>query len=1117
MRLTRLNLSTLRAGGLAPAGAHDDPRERMAATTKGAVLSRRSALGLAGATVAGASPALKALEATLLGSVEMVVASGRVAFLVRGKERWVIDTRRFDGRPRLAVERQEHRIRIELRDALFPGTESPADFICDLKPGITTSRMRLAFKLGGFHVHAPFGRWLTRGDRLRGPMMLDTRACRLDADHWLTLHGMAQAQFSPDWVLQLSGKETGQLSGSGARLSADAVTVALPGPSAPSVMVTAPAKRTLLTLRRGAYAWPLAAFVDERVEPAQAGALTGTLHAEGSAFDTILIETGETPGRRARRALVAEAGFASLFFQPDAQLQGSDGGAFRFPLQQARFARTFDGAGHETALIARFHQAPVWLRAHGCVLEVGHHETASAFELLSRRGKVSLLCSPALLSVAAPLAGAIAEPGRMPAGTRLELVAGTTARKRQPGVANLHVPQGRGGFFELAASSLSVGLLRSEDLLNITVEFQNFTLQTGSGQPAQLVRSDPNSAAYVIAHFPPQHTAEQAYLDGPSPTLDEPGNVQSRLAGESRLAFLVPSGVIIPYTLESILDWTAFSQSVAATAQPPGGATTAFIAQPQPTETDIEAPWRVHLSPDENAGWARSVAEVTVGPTTEPWHTRLAVNQSGAINEQPSSMRAVWSPDYAPVGVAPPPNPFLMSMQPADRNGVVRLTSDFSNPSAYTPTPMAVDHAMLTSLGAWISMHGSWDAPSGYPNILAWSHIMTQGRDQYVKVVRKGALMPFRHPAALFTVTERQFLPDPQNSSQTVAYLMQRQYIVVRQPLVTFNANDYPTNQVWPVSGGNYLGRDVPLKSVRLTTLTTANLAPSSTGQIENYGDLAFWPHDVNTRADFLFHCISTDWLGQRVEFSMPMLFVDSFIAENGPGTLQESFNDVDSDSGTVLQADIIPIYNGDARNTATLNQQRVDLSPLPSTPPASGNPPDPSQHTDSMQFQIAGVPMSVPLPANQPYYFPSMGQALIHIPAVKALIGQDIPQPVTLNDIYKQFGLDDPTTNAGQVFADVVNTIPLTFSQPTPGGATVTPRGRLAGHEHHGAGAHRGGLRRCGIGYSQGQLQASRYLRCSGQWSEVAGRHQPQGYSRLTSDHGGCTEAADHQAPYRD
>ena len=107
MRRSRLNLSALRS-------------YRAPQATEPSTLSRGDVLKLSCVAAVGTSPVLKVLGGALNGSFAMKTTRNRVAFSLSGQERWVIDTRRFGGSPRLSVRRSEHSVRVALTGAYYP-------------------------------------------------------------------------------------------------------------------------------------------------------------------------------------------------------------------------------------------------------------------------------------------------------------------------------------------------------------------------------------------------------------------------------------------------------------------------------------------------------------------------------------------------------------------------------------------------------------------------------------------------------------------------------------------------------------------------------------------------------------------------------------------------------------------------------------------------------------------------------------------------------------------------------------------------------------------------------------------------------------------------------------
>ena len=154
--------------------------------------------------------------------------------------------------------------------------------------------------------------------------------------------------------------------------------------------------------------------------------------------------------------------------------------------------------------------------------------------------------------------------------------------------------------FAAAIPSLTASVLRRDDMLALRLEFYNLARSGMS-----LVRQVPGDPAYIVATLgygadhAPQNIAEQAFPE-PGPISAEPGDVDARLAGPTRLAFLVPATTTtIPYRLSTILGlFPGLKLNVAPAALPPGAtpASPPALVDPGALETRIEAPWRSSCS-----------------------------------------------------------------------------------------------------------------------------------------------------------------------------------------------------------------------------------------------------------------------------------------------------------------------------------------------------------------------------------------------------------------------------------------------------------------------------------------------------------------------------------------
>ncbi|MDA4135054.1 MAG: hypothetical protein OK441_05755, partial [Thaumarchaeota archaeon] len=632
--------------------------------------------------------------------------------------------------------------------------------------------------------------------------------------------------------------------------------------------------------------------------------------------------------------------------------------------------------------------------------------------------------------------------------------------------------------------SFTVSVVRPDDFVYLDFEFVNLYL-SATANSANLVKFA--SPAYIIVTFPPQSVAEQAFYEVPASnysqqdgngnplTSGEPGYepnpssgetptsrpVDSVIAGTSRVVFVVPSSVdTIKYTLDSLLSAiSTYDMNVVPVALPPPTSlivlnqkTTTSTSQPSISapdvdETAIEVPFRLIVSPHQYERWAHATDPVTHGVSTELWHSRLASGliTDGVLDETvPSYMRAVWSPDFASLSSLPPhysPNtsytlpgttPFVefrSGLDARDRSEIVHLSSDFGI-AHYEPATVTVNRLMLSSLGAWLSADAAWSPPSPL-EVEAWNHVSTMARDHYVRVVYAGYLFPFGHSASLVKITERRFDPAPESnsvSSQT-AYLRQRMFIVVREPVVGY-----------PSPGMQHSGRKFPFTSLKVTTTVTPDLDdPTQSEAYSGQGQDAFWPRVSGQ--DFRFHCVGTDSDGQRSEFTVPMIFIGDSIAVPQDGTHQGILNSIIQKYGS----------SGPERVEPDMAGQRVALA-------QSHTAGDTSFETQFADLEAEPKDPNAPVPpSDQPQFYPAFADAGLRIPAVAQLTPNATPPQgqsqvlatttVSFPDLYLANGFN--SSNVGEVFAQIAasDQIPLDFSQDANNsGGIVTPSLNIVG-----------------------------------------------------------------------
>ncbi len=532
--------------------------------------------------------------------------------------------------------------------------------------------------------------------------------------------------------------------------------------------------------------------------------------------------------------------------------------------------------------------------------------------------------------------------------------------------------------------SFVVRAVRPADMFAVDLRFVNLKVISSTDGP-RLVRSTA-APAFVLLELPPQAVLEQAFPEGSEGTEPFQGRVGTLLSGPSRLAFLVPATVkYIPYRLDAVLDLTRLPASVV----PPGQR-----RLPSPTESLIEAPWDLALSPDPAATWTHARTPVTRGTRTELWHTRLAPRQSDGTADNRVGAPSV--PVRAVERLNRPDPGWLVPLTASDRTGIVDATSG----SGTGVAPAQASRLHLSPLGSSLSIDAKWDGPS----LDGWRHRSTLGRDHYVQVDTAGYLAPFGHRATLVTITERKFRPGG-------AYLFKRQFVVVKRPV-----KDFPT------LGEPNAGRRMPLRRVTITDTVSPDITQEPAPPPES-----FWPL-VNGR-DLIWRLVGEDVEGRRVPLFMPLLFV----ARGGV----DDTGQVDASAHGTRGAAVADYFSdgrvGDYRRTVALGGLAVAFAP-------PDKPGDTALEVDNITFGAEATSATPPaglLAADQPNFYPTFGDAGVRLPATQAIKGQgEPPKSISFYSGYVQNGFAGPNTKS--VFCQLLDAGPLALPAATVGGVAA-------------------------------------------------------------------------------
>ena len=475
--------------------------------------------------------------------------------------------------------------------------------------------------------------------------------------------------------------------------------------------------------------------------------------------------------------------------------------------------------------------------------------------------------------------------------------------------------------------------------------------------------------------------------------------------------------------------------------------------RPTPSQTAIEIPWRLILSPHAGAAWRHATEPVHSPATkrTELWHTQMVTPRSDGSHVMPPypdanrTIRAVWARSGSGEERADPPMqgpypggidnlpdpdkmPFRQPMDDFDRFQVVHLSSNFGS-TDYKPEPIDTNLMMLSSLGGWLDSRGAWE-PLGL-SVEEWVHRASMARDHYVKVVYRGFLCPFGHRVSLVKVTERKFHKGSDPDLRQNAYLRQRFYIVIREYIRHFDDSAFHATQ--SVDGNVNYARQFPLSKVEILTEQTPDLDDPALNEVQlGKNQLFFWPHVGGN--PFMFQCAATDLDDRRVVFELPMIFMDNTMA--CPRSLVNKRLLPNWTTAQNSAADAATAYNASPHNDADLNLQRVSLA----TP---NKPGDSAVEAKSVIFNMEAPVRSSPgvnattntsLRAYsndlmRPLFVPKIYQVEAKLGPVAHLTGSAKTNKLQWNAQYLRVGFNtdisapEPDRNIGEVFADIVQT----------------------------------------------------------------------------------------------
>ncbi len=657
--------------------------------------------------------------------------------------------------------------------------------------------------------------------------------------------------------------------------------------------------------------------------------------------------------------------------------------------------------------------------------------------------------------------------------------------------------------------------------------------------------------------------------------------VEARASGSTRIVFELPTlrdqsesrqnETILPlsFSVEGLTKWDNFNLKVASRAMSAsatvedqlkeayGGENNANyknistkdkiaairdnLEPPKADETSIEFPYRLHLSPADDAIWhtPKDLTKERLGRGIPPFSVRLDAEQGGR------SVRALWTDDFYPdqlktsffndvkenrklphhTNCAPwlarDKNlicrtgllnlkkdeikwKYRMALDGRDRHELVFLSSiyglpallpvpsidhqnalpkkdgtllahstvvpvpigfkagkgEFGDEGVYVPQPLQRTNFELSAYGIIADLEGQWEPPSGFIlkgditpqwpalTVERWSHEAFQGRDISVEIVYKGFVCPFGHRCSVIKATERKFNDDPNHKGVPVAYLIQRFFIVVGEPVKTY-----------PAIGQPFKGRAMPFSAVRIITTKSPDILDpfenknkiTEIEQANKIGASAFVPKtSINGKAEF----VQFKWVGiypdgrETEEMESPFVVVDNTLVHDAIGVKQTHayynslVGEIDESIRTAKVFDQRIKYAPETKAGATEFRTKIWLMGIQAR--------DLSEESEIVAANpdAAFVMDAVMEGADQPPFYPTFEKAQIEIQSLNTMNGMTQGYTDVSYDLhYLRYGFA-PGRNDAEIFLtllDIKSNYLKVENRSNASGGLATPNNRVS------------------------------------------------------------------------
>lgn len=507
-------------------------------------------------------------------------------------------------------------------------------------------------------------------------------------------------------------------------------------------------------------------------------------------------------------------------------------------------------------------------------------------------------------------------------------------------------------------------LLRVDDQLNLRFTLHGGTIDRVTNEIIALLGEEP---IYFAISLGPQHHVEDSIAagnDAPTKTL------ASRIAGDTRIVVEIPDRTL--FTVANLLDLGAYALHVAQTAG----------VEPDATQTAIEIPAGLVLSPAVGSRFEAPTTPNTHGEVTERWRARL----EPARRFGPSRLVALYSHPGDPTFDVPVDHKRRLEL--IDQTQV---------------DPFDVRRLDVSPQGAEFDVGGAWAA--GQP--ASYQHRVVTGRDLRIEIVDRGFLAPFGHRAVVTTLTERDLVDD--SDGDLTGVLTTEEHFDIVEPLV-----DGPHPYV------AFEGRALPFTRIAAAdpgagAVDEEQLVLDSGGTISTRRAFAVWRDGEPLTIAYT----ATDHDGNdAITFDLPAVFVADQVA----------FEPRDRNGRRVTALGRLTTWYEENPAEAELGGQGIAWAAAPAD--LSRGDAGSVQSTTRICFQLDRPALDLFDPADVEANLPALGRpafaARVHDATVldqsgAAVAGAEPPSlDVVIADRYLEHGLDELNVDLGYLDIDV-------------------------------------------------------------------------------------------------